>query len=205
MSEPNSLLRFDRNELTDKLRCLSDKKRLAFALTCCERLVPNYRKFQSETKWGDIGLIESLMDQLWKAAAGSQVGEQELAELSRQCEACAPDADDFDSLYVSSAQDACLAMCQVFDYVHDQNLEHLTQAASYAIDSVDLYVQETENMQPNTEDLEGRILAHPLMQNEIKKQAQAITQLADIGQDDRTAWERFEMQWRGLRQGCLDA
>jgi uncharacterized tellurite resistance protein B-like protein len=44
------------------------------------------------------------------------------------------------------------------------------QTAVYATDSVDLYVQEIENMAPNDPELERKILMHHLMQRELTEQ-----------------------------------
>lgn len=194
---------FDPESLAKELEQLSQKKRLAFALSCCERLVPNYRKFYSETKWGDVDRIKGALDFLWGGAGGKKLTDEEIAWQIRCCETCAPDADDFDSLYVSSAQDACLALCQVLDYLQDHNIEHLVKAVAYALDSVDLYVQEIEDMEPNTADLEKRILAHTLMQKELDEEYQALKQIGEISEDNTSAWATFLNRWRNPEQGCL--
>jgi hypothetical protein len=40
------------------------------------------------------------MEQMWNSICSSTIGEQDLAELSRQCEACAHDADDYDFIVI---------------------------------------------------------------------------------------------------------
>jgi gentisate 1,2-dioxygenase len=102
------------------------------------------------------------------------------------------------------AQDACLAICQVLDYLQYGAVKHLVQAASYAIDSVDLYVQEIENMHPNSKNLEQQILGHPLMQMELHRQREAIEQLAKLNEHNKGEWEAFKKRWRNPGTGCLE-
>jgi Protein of unknown function (DUF416) len=45
-------------------------------------------------------------------------------------------------------------------------------------DTVDMYVQELEQMPTSTQDLEERIRLHPLMQNEIERQYSDLEQLS---------------------------
>ena len=76
--------------------------------------------------------------------------------------------------------------------------------ASYAIDSVDLYVQEIEDMHPNSPDLEQNIHKHYLMQKELYLQRKAIHQLLGLVENERNEWKTYMLQWRNPKHGCLD-
>jgi uncharacterized protein len=52
----------------------------------------------------------------------------------------------------------------------ESDVDKIVKTATYATDSVDLYVQEIENMDPNSPELEQVILTHRLMQRELSQQ-----------------------------------
>jgi len=173
------LLAFNANSLRTRLIKLDSALQLAFGAVCCERLLPNYIAFQSDTGWGNVAPIRKALDFVWSSLESKSLDTQAVKSITESCESVAPDSEDFESLYVSSAQDACFAVCGLLDYLLENDVDKIVQAATYATDSVDLYVQEIENMAPNDPELEQKILNHRLMQREL---AQQEKNLADIEQ-----------------------
>lgn len=168
---------YDKAEVQRRLCALTPNSGLAFASSCCERLLPNYSVFRSEVNWGNDAPLRQALDRLWALSSGAAVQPNEISNLTAQCEAVAPDAEDFDSLFTASAQDAVLAICSALDFVSTNDILKLVQCSSYAIDTVDLYVQEIDKMPANSPDLETRIRNHHLMQREIKHQYGDLSQL----------------------------
>ena len=171
---------FNSSKLKERLTKLNSKQQIAFGALCCERLLPNYLAFQQDSGWGNTSLVRNALDTVW-----SYVNEQpehllEIQKAVENCESAIPDSDDFDSLYVTSAQDACFAICSLLDYIVDNDLSKIVQAANCSTDSVDLYVQEIENMSPNDPNLEQKILMHPLMQRELSQQESDIEAIAAV-------------------------
>lgn len=163
-------LAFNGDVLKDQLSQLDSQRQLAFGASCCERLLPNYEAFYIDTKWGDLGPIREALDLVWSSLEGQVHSPEIVVQSITLCENAAPDSEDFTSLYVSFAQDACFSVCGLLDFLLDNNVKEIVQAATYATSSVDLFVQEIENMRPNDPDLEQKILSHPLMQRELEKQ-----------------------------------
>lgn len=157
--------------MREQLLALDSGKRLVFGALCCERLLPNYLTFQKEAGWGDFAAVRKALDYVWAHVYGSAQQNAEIVDASSACELAAPSADDFTSLYVTAAQDACFAVCSLLDYVLENDIDKIVQAATYATDSVDLFVQETDGIEPGDPGLEAKILRHPLMQKELERQA----------------------------------
>jgi hypothetical protein len=145
---------------------LDHKQQLAFGASCRERLLPNSSAFQRDTGWGDISPVRRALDFVWSFLYGESIDLDEAEGITAACEAVTPSSDDFESLYVTAAQDACFAVCSLLDCLRQDDVERIVQVATYATDSVDLYVQEVENMAANDPQLERKILAHRLMQRE---------------------------------------
>ncbi len=157
---------------------LDFKHRIAFAAACCERLLPHYIAFTRETSWGDAQKLANILDMIWKHIEEKEIAKKELQKLSSDCEKIIPDADAFTGVLKDYAQDASIAVCLVLDYLLTNNIDSLVYVAEHAVDTVDLYVQESENMDSNDPKLEDRISRHPLMQKELAKQGDDLNLLA---------------------------
>jgi uncharacterized protein YjaG (DUF416 family) len=169
---------FDSNVLEQKLSSLDRLRQLAFGVSCCERLVPNYLAFQIDAGWGDIKPIREALDLVWSSLEGQLYQTENVRQLINHCESVAPNSGDFTSLYVTAAQDACFSVCGLLDFLLDGDVEKVVLAARYATDSVDLFVQEIENMSPSDRALEQKILSHPLMQRELENQKADLAKVA---------------------------
>ena len=161
---------FDRQILEDSLSQLRSLHQLAFGALCCERLLPSYEALQSEAGWGNVGSIKSAIDLAWSVCKGNKADPLKVKRLIRDCESVASSFGDFDSQYTTLAQNCAFAACSLLDYMMEGSVCTVAQIASYTTDSVDLFIQEYDNMDPNAPDLEQQILAHPLMQRELRNQ-----------------------------------
>jgi uncharacterized protein YjaG (DUF416 family) len=115
----------------------------------------------------------------------------ELRDLLAQCDECAPDAEDFTSLYVASAQDAAFAICALLDFLLDGDLDRLVSVPRLSTDTVDLIVQEREDMDPRDPLREQRILEHPVMQQELVRQRRDLAGAAELALGDEAALSAF--------------
>ena len=168
-------LSFNPSALKSRLKKLDSKKQLAFGVLCCERMLPNYSVFQRDTGYGDTISVRKALNFLWThLQQTSSLGALDIKMAIELCESVIPDSEDFTSLYVTSAQDVCFAVCSLLDFLLENDVNKILQTAVYATDSIDLYVQEIEGMDPNDPQLEQKILLHYLMQLELAKQKEDI-------------------------------
>ncbi len=186
------LPKFNSQALKDQLTKIECKRQLAFGAACCERLVPNYSAFQKDTGWGSIQPIREALNIVWSSLCGYCPNSKDIKQLLASCEAVAPNSDDFKSSYVSFAQDADFAVCGLLDYLLESNIEKISQAAIYATDSVDLYVQEIENMDPNDVKFEHNILTHRFMQRELQRQKDDLDFLRQVPELNTAVVELFQ-------------
>lgn len=188
---------FNGRYLKDRLARLGKKQLLAFGAVCCERLLPNYVAFQQDSGYGDVAPVRRALDLVWASLDGRSFLADEVEEATAACESVAPNSDTFSSIFVTAAQDACFAVCSLLDFLHEGNVDKIVQVATYATDSVDLYIQETEMIAPNDPRLEERILAHHLMQSELQQQntdLAAVERTPSMSQD-------FLVELKLLRKG----
>ena len=161
---------FDQSQLTIALGTLPRLQQLVFGACVCERLILNYAAFSRENDWGNQAVLRAALDWLWALAGGADLPTKEAAKLASDCEAEAPDLDDFDSADAAFAQEACFAICSVLDFLNTADSQSIAQSAQFAVDTVDLYIQELEDMDSDNPGIEEQILQHPLMQRELAAQ-----------------------------------
>lgn len=182
---------FNEKSSLEALAKLQAHQQLAFAAACCERLLPSYATFQREASWGDLGPLRRALDAVWDACAGSPPAPSGVRALTADCEACAPDSDDFTFLHTAAAQDAVFAICALLDFLLDGEVAHLATPPRFATDTVDLIVQENEDIDPADPRLEQRTLEHALMQQELVRQRRDLAEAAQLARGDAAALGTF--------------
>ena len=190
---------FDEDDLLERLSRCDQKGLVTFALACAERLLPNYRRFSREHGWGNVQPLREALDLAWAWLDNGSIDAAVAAELCDACEAQAPNTEDFDSLYVSPALDAANAAVAVARLLVEPVVETAVEVATFARDTVDMYVQEIEGMPANSADLEERIRLHPMMQRELSDQREAL-EAAISGMTVQQAADR----WRSPAQSNIE-
>jgi uncharacterized protein YjaG (DUF416 family) len=164
---PTTFLQFDPESLSRRLERLSVRAQLAFGILLLERATPNFFRFQAETGAEDGGMIRGAQAKLWSLLERSDGGKLFTGITADACGRCAPDTEQYDSLYTSAALDAVSIACNVLDYAKLEKTELLVEAASLRRDSIDMFLQFVEKIEPNDSDFEARLLTHHLMQEEL--------------------------------------
>jgi uncharacterized protein YjaG (DUF416 family) len=168
----------------DALSKMQAHQQLAFGAACCERMIPNYESFKQGVNWGDIGPLRRGLDTIWKACEGQRPGEAQLWDMLSRCGQSAPDSEDFTSLYTSPAQNAAFAVCALLEFLLDGDTGRIVSVPRFSTDSVDLVVQEQEDMNPQDPFREQKILEHPLMQQELMRQRRDLAEALKISTSD---------------------
>jgi len=177
--------RFDEDVLLFRAQNLGHRSRVAFGLLCCERLFPNYLAFQNDSRWGRPDVVRDALDATWDWLASSSGETASIERLQAAVEAAQPNTEDFDSLFVSAALDAATATEALLQLVLHNREEDFVEIASFSRDTVDMYVQEVDQMDSTDANLEERIRSHALMQRELRQQHTDLEMLehAEIGPD----------------------
>lgn len=108
------LRRFDRIATQDKLICLTEPQRAAYAIACAERLMPIYDWFEAVESWGDARVLRRGLEVAW-GWVKSEVDTEQVASAVAACEEVTPDTEDFSSGLASRALDAASAITQALE------------------------------------------------------------------------------------------
>jgi uncharacterized protein YjaG (DUF416 family) len=168
---------FDPELLGKDLSALSKERRVAFCAACCQRMLPNYQKFSKIEGWGRPEVLTTALAEVWRFLDGTLFAKDRVDDLANGCQEAAPDTEEFTSLYTSSALDAASALVETLRCCDDGDPRHGVIVGTAARDSVDMYVQMRDQLDPSSPALEATILQDPLMQREIEKQRSDVVSL----------------------------
>ncbi|MEZ5479446.1 MAG: DUF416 family protein [Thiolinea sp.] len=192
---------FDEVELQQALSSLTLWKQQLFLLLVCQRLLSGFYAFADETGCQGKKELSDLIEKAWNHLLQG-ITQSDLAEEQMQAEALAPDTENYRSIYTSSALDAAVAISLLMQSFQDGQTDIIVQGVTLARDSVDMYVQELENMDAAAPDLENKILKHPLMQQELRRQREDLAWIVALNEDVKLsmqlAKDRFLNQHNGL-------
>lgn len=165
---------FNYEALTQNLKTLPRLHRIAFAASCCERLLPNYKKFAEDVDWGDYDTFRYALDEVWKFIEEKTANPKFFKDLAKKCELWIPDTENFDSQFTSAALDAGNAVVETLLCCADGKAERAADVASFATDSVDMYIQDVKNLNYSDSNFEQKIQNDPFMKREIKNQEDCL-------------------------------
>lgn len=178
--------------LERELDRLPRNHRVAFAAACCERLLPNYAAFAREAHWGEPETLRAALDEVWRILDGGAFHRGDIHRLIEQCDAVIPDTEDFETSSVSAALDAGTAVVATLRSLLDGDPQWVADVVSYCLDTVDMYIQERDGLDYNSDPLfETKIAQDPLMTRERARQAAILSELTNSPVLDSTLLRRL--------------
>ncbi|TSJ40643.1 DUF416 family protein [Mucilaginibacter corticis] len=170
-----------RQQIKNEVQLLSDVKKIAFAALTSEKLYPNYVFFQKNTGWGNAGILESALVVIYQSMLNRNKIDKEIIKDSIfAVDSITPDTEDFPGLLTSFALDSCTSIYNTLNYLLDNNIEHIIDVAIYARDTVDMFVQEKEDLEYSDPYFELKIVNDQFMVRETNRQMMLLKRLRNI-------------------------
>jgi uncharacterized protein YjaG (DUF416 family) len=195
---------FDIKALEGELSQLPLTHRLAFAASCCERLLPNYSAFSRMENWGHPEGLRSALDEVWKFLEGKKLTSEHIEEIKKKCEKATPDTEDFSSLYTSAALDAGVAILETLESCRDGCPQRIAEVASLARDTVDMYLQARNRLEYSDAAFEEKIATDSLMMRELRKQREDLNELKQVRELDRHFLNRLRHSFKNKGRSNID-
>lgn len=193
---------FNDVELYQNLSGMAFWKQLVFHLLVCQRLIPSFRALSRESGVVGEDLLLDLLKKAWDTLLDG-VTKADFSAEATQAESVAPDTEDVESIFASSSLDAAVAVSLLMKAFSNGKTNTIVEAASLARDSIDMYVQELEQMDQNDPNIETKILNHELMQNELKRQREDIAFLKALDDDISLSMTIAKKKWFDRQGSCL--
>jgi uncharacterized protein YjaG (DUF416 family) len=166
--------KYDEADLVRRLDRLSRNSRIAFAAASAERLLPAFDAFWRRDNAGPAPL-RSILDSVWADASGELSLGADIDAQLETCMALIPDDDDDEwSEAQPYAEDAASAVAYGLRTIQSGGAaQEAAWAARRAYEAVDHFVTHRLGIED-----EDAIVAHPLMQAELRRQRQDLDDLA---------------------------
>lgn len=175
------------NDIRNGVIKLSRKQRILFCVLTCERLLPNYKHFEKENNWGNHEVLQESIDMIYQYLINDKLfAADDVLELLERVDSVTPHTEDFTGILTSFALDACTSIESTLNFILNNKLEHVMEVVSYAYDTVDMFVQEKENMDPNDRYLEEKIRNDVFMQRERRRQKELVERITELQTDNIT-------------------
>lgn len=162
-------------EEINQLQKLEFTKQLVFAYLTCERLYPNYVYFFDNFHFGNPGVLREAIDFLYISIFETHPDKSKIDSLIKKIDKITPDTEDFSTIYVSSALDACGAIYESLNFLIDKEFSKIKSISTFAIDTGDMYIRTIENIELSDKNFRQKVADHPLMRKEIRTQQGIIT------------------------------
>jgi uncharacterized protein len=173
-----------RNEIEELIKELSDKHKFYFASTICMRLFPNYQHFSVNERWGNPQVLENCLGYISSVDINNRPDNELINKFIANLDSVTPDTNDFKSIHVSFAVDACNSILETLNYILTREDKKIVDIATFARDTVDLYVQEIYDLEYNNPDFETIIEESTYMVEEKGRQFTLLHKLNSIESSD---------------------
>lgn len=169
-----AVLDFDRAGLVARLAALPDGVRVMFAAILAERMLPAAAPFLGTQDPVEAEHLARAIDVLWRRGGGEAVNPGEAKSALARCEALLDVAAEADTNEALLAENLAAVVAFGLRALLSGDPADLGRAAQRAYDTADHVAVTQDPVEHGPRD-EARILAHPVVQQEIARQT------ADVG------------------------
>jgi len=171
------MLTFESEQLIEQIRPLPRQLRVAFAVACAQRQIPNYLHKFSVDPIGDANTVVKILRNLWKGAERNIFA---LERLRRDLEIC----EELVTYYEHARregneypEDAVSSLAYALDTVFSHGAQEAMWAASRARDALFAYITERFDLDAGTQHGRSLINSFSIMQAELARQQADLTEL----------------------------
>ena len=124
---------------------LTHWQQITFCAAILERMLPNYQLFSEGSQFGNYGLLRNQLDLIWQWLDKKHSTKINIAAQLNKLEPETPDPQEFDSIGVFPALDACMAMMSLWQLMQtngkDQDHDDISSVSRLSQNSVSYYVE----------------------------------------------------------------
>ena len=141
-----------------------------FIMLTLEKMSPAYKIFYEKENWGNLQLLNDIVHVFKNEALNETLSKKDLRKIIKQVGDICPDLDEFETIIASFARDSCLAYYSAVLFLMSNKIEDLVDVIVISIDTIDMYVNVTEDPDFTKNLTEEEIEKNEFMQRELKRQ-----------------------------------
>lgn len=167
---------------TAQLKKLDFQKQLAFAYLSCERFYPNYLYFSDNYDFGNPTNVRAAINFI-RDGIFDNIDKQKIDSIQQAIEDNTPRTENFVTFYATNAMYAAGIIYESVGLLkHQDSSRILDDISTMCSDSVDLFIQERDDMEYGDTDFGAKILNDHVMQQELAIQKGIILYLSKVDQ-----------------------
>ncbi|MCP9761988.1 DUF416 family protein [Lacihabitans soyangensis] len=171
---------------------LNSHQKVLFACILSTRLIENYRIFSLKFGFGSTQVLTNIIDNVVDSISKSNLKSlEEIDKMIVEIENITPDTEDFDSVMVSFALDACVSVTSTSQFLKELDDKWIEGVKVCTFDSLDKFIQEKLNLTPDDIDFELKIANHEIMKKESLFQQNLINEILDNRNDKKDIFLNF--------------
>lgn len=143
---------------------------VVLAALTCEKMLPSISQFDKQERKPGRPLFEEAIEALLAFGLGRSLPMTAYQQLQDQLATFWPDLDESDNDFASYAFDACGALAEALLLVEEKETAHLLSCLTAATDTIDMYVQDLQELTLSPSELNAFIDASPVMKQERHRQ-----------------------------------
>lgn len=174
------MFQYDEAAIIERVGTFPLRLRVVFGLLAALRILPTYERFHAKTGRGDPFSLCALVERLWQDLSGEMMTDGELRRaVDRAMELVPSEQDGWDEESQPYAEDAAAAITYVLRARLTGDPQEAAWAARRVYEAADHFALATSGLNRG-EPCEQTILAHPVIQAELTRQARDLGELADL-------------------------
>ncbi len=181
------------NNILKSFETLSENKLITFGYFCCEHLFENYIFFSKKYDWGNIGLLSNSLSVIKSHILGSNYNITNIEKLIESVVKEIPDSTDFSSILCSFAIDASNSILETLSFIKKKEFQSIVDISTFCTDTVDMYIQESDDMSYDDPLFEDKIKKNRLMISEINRQIHLLKLLEKADKVDENQFRKLKM------------
>ena len=151
-------------------------QKAVFVAILAENMLLCYEFFYHSENWGNPDVLKEAVDLLRRGVFSVSGDLKQDAMLSRKkLYDVAPDLDDFEGGSASYGLDSCVVIDEALSFIDEQSGINIERIVNAVFDTLDMYIQEKENLNNQDPDLKNKIDNDPFMVREIERQVSLIS------------------------------
>lgn len=168
------------DRILKSLEKLDNQQLLVFCYLCSIHVIENYIYFSKKYNWGDYSVLSKALDVVRIQLLDKNYKISNLTELINSVDGEIPDTNNFPTILCSFALDSSNCILETLNFIKTLELERVKDIALFCRDTVDMYIQEINDMDYNNPKFEEEIRQHELMITELSRQEQIIKNLIEL-------------------------
>jgi len=156
--------------------------RVIFATSCAERLMPAYWLFHTESGEGDPVAMSRALEDLWSNPVLPEVHEEVYEQQLEKVMSLIPRDYEIGRSWTEQttyAQDSLISLAYALRTRLTGEPQEAAWSARVAYEALDHFVINLEDIDTNKPGGEERVICHPIVQAELKRQQRDLDELLD--------------------------